>query len=170
MEAEIDSHPLKPNIALLELSLLNAETSSASFDDIIVEALKRGIPPEIATRLSEIWQKAWTIGGELVSVGKIIVTKILDFLIANPKVAIGAALGACATTLVAGVPFIGPLLAPLASSIFMLYGAGVGAAAQGGDYSMSPLSAVFGLAQKFFELLISIFNGVKEHWVARGVA
>jgi hypothetical protein len=150
MAAAIDSHPLKPNIALLELSLLNAETSSASFDDIIVEALKRGIPPEIATRLSEIWQKAWTIGGELVSVGKIIVTKILDFLIANPKVAIGAALGACATTLVAGVPFIGPLLAPLVSSIFMLYGAGVGAAAQGGDYSMSPLSAVFGLAQKFF--------------------
>ena len=41
MAAAIDSHPLKPNIALLELSLLNAETSSASFDDIIVEALKR---------------------------------------------------------------------------------------------------------------------------------
>jgi hypothetical protein len=94
----------------------------------------------------------------------------MDFLIANPKIAIGAALGACATTLVASVPFIGPLLAPLASSIFMLYGAGVGAAAQGGDYSMSPVSAAFELAQKFFELLVLIFNGVKEYWVTRGEA
>lgn len=102
--------------------------------------------------------------------GKIIVTKILDFLIANPKIAVGAALGACATTLVASVPLIGPLLAPLSASIFMVYGAGVGAAAQAGDYSMSPVSAAFELAQKFFELLVSIFNGVKEYWVARGNA
>ena len=170
MAAAINSNPLKANAAMFELSLINAETSGASFDDIMVEALKRGIPPEIATRLSEILQKAWTIGGELVSVGKIIVTKIMDFLAANPKIAIGTALGACAATLVASVPFIGPMLAPLAASICMVYGAGVGAAAQAGDYSMSPVSAAFELARKFFELIISIFNGVKEYWVARGEA
>jgi hypothetical protein len=60
MAAAINSNPLKPNVALLELSLISAETSGASFDDVMVEALKRGIPAEIATRLAEIWQKAWT--------------------------------------------------------------------------------------------------------------
>ncbi len=170
MTTAMSVKPLKANVALLELSLINAETSDASFDDVTIEALKRGVPAEIVTRLSEIWEKAWVIGGELVGVGKIIVRKILDFLIANPKIAVGGALGACATMIVASVPFIGSMLAPLVASIFMLYGAGVGATAQNGIYSMSPVSAAYELAQKFFELLISIFNGVKEHWAARGQA
>lgn len=170
MTTTIGATPLKANTALLEISLINAETSGASFDDVTVEALKRGIPPEIVTRLSEMWEKAFLIGGEIVSVGKIIVTKIMEFVVSNPKIAIGVALGACATTLVASVPFIGPLLAPLTASVSMLYGAGVGAAAQKGDYSMSPVSAAFELAQKFFELLASVFNGVKEYWSSRGEA
>jgi hypothetical protein len=168
MTKTMGTMPLKANAALLELSLINAETSDASFDDVMVEALKRGIAPEIVTRLSEVWAKAFLISGEIIGVGRIVVTKILEFVVANPKIAIGAALGACATTLVASVPFIGPLLAPLTASVFMLYGAGIGAAAQSGDYSMSPVSAAFELAQKFFELLVAIFNGIKEHWITRG--
>ena len=170
MTTAMGAKPLKANVALLELSLINAETSDASFDDVTIEALKRGVPSEIVTRLSEIWEQAVVIGGELVSVGKIIVRKILDFLSANPNIAIGAALGACATMIVASVPLIGPMLAPLTASLFMLYGAGVGAAAKNGNYSVSPVVAVYELAQKFFELLISIFNGVKEHWAARAEA
>lgn len=111
----IDSNFFKPKETLLELSLINAETSHTSFDNVVVEALERDMMPEIVTRSSEMWQKEWTVGGELIRGGMVIVTKISGCLIANPKIAIDAALSACATMLVASVPFIGPLLAPLAA-------------------------------------------------------
>ena len=86
--------------------------------------------------------------------------------IENPKLTIGIAIGAALTVLVAGIPFIGPWLAPIAGTISILYGAGIGASMQNGDYSMSPYSAGIELASKFFELLISIFKGIAEYWNA----
>lgn len=158
--------PLQPNQALLELTFLNAESSSVEFDDTLIASLKRGIPPELLTRLSELWNQTKVVAGEVIAVGKIIVRKIIEFLLENPKLSIGIAVGAFLSALVAGIPFIGPMLAPLAATISMLYGAGVGAAMQMGDYSGSPVSAAIELAHKFVELMIQIFNGVSEYWVS----
>jgi len=46
-----------------------------------------------------------------------------------------------------------------------LYGAGVGAAMEHGDYSGSPFTAAIELANKFFELMKKIFYGVSEYLV-----
>ena len=153
---------LKPEQAMFELMLMNAEASSAQFDDVAVEALHRGIPPELVTRFKELWEQTKFVAGEVVAIGKIIVMQIIEFLKQNPKLTVGMALGAAVSALVGGVPLIGPLLQPQATLIASLYGAGVGAAMAKGDYSDSPMSAAIALAEKFFELLKSILNSVAD--------
>jgi hypothetical protein len=149
---------------MFELSLMNAEASSAQFDDVVVEALNLGIPTELVTRLKELWEKAKVIAGEIVAIGKIIVRQIIEFLRQNPKLTIGMALGVAVAVLIGGIPFIGPLLQPLATLIAAVYGAGVGAAMENGDNSGSPLSAAIALAEKFFELLKNILNSIAEYF------
>ena len=74
---------------MFELSLLNAEVSETTFDDVVVDAMARGLPPEVITRLKEIWDAAQTIAGEVVAVGRIIVARIIEFVKQNPKLTIG---------------------------------------------------------------------------------
>lgn len=162
--SDINTLPIQPKKALFELTMLNAESADLNFDDVIIKAAKQNIPPEVLTRLSELWAMTKLVAGEVVAIGKIIVINIIKFLIDNPGLTIGIALGAAVTALIAGIPLIGPILAPLAAVITILYGAGVGAAMQNGDHSMSPITAAIALAKKFFELLMMIFNGIKEYW------
>lgn len=166
MTATANTQRLQPKQALFELTLINAESSDIEFDDVVIDSLKRDIPAELVTRLSELWTQTKVVAGEVIAVGRIIVRKIVDFLLDNPKLTIGIAVGAALTALVSSIPFIGPLLAPMAATVSMLYGAGVGASMQKGDYSMSPFSAAIELAHKFFELLTAIFDGVKDYWVS----
>ncbi len=155
---------LQPKDALFELTLLNAEYFDDEFDDVIIASLKRNIPPEILTRLLELWTQTKEVAGEIIAIGKIIVRKIIEFFLDNPKLTIGIAIGGALGVLVASIPLIGPILAPLAGTVSMLYGGGVGALMQRGDTSASPFNAAIELAQKFFELLIAVFNGVVEYW------
>ena len=149
---------------MFELSMLNAETSYAEFEEVIIEGIKRGIPTEILTRLKDLWEVSKEVAGEVVAIGKIIVMAIIDFMKANPMITVGLILGAALSTLVLGIPFLGPLLLPLTMGVSALYGAGVGAAMQGGDYSGSPISAAIALAKKFFELLRMILMAVSDYW------
>ena len=149
---------------MFELSMLNAETSYAEFEEVIIEGIKRGIPTEILTRLKDLWEVSKEVAGEVVAIGKIIVMAIIDFMKANPMITVGLILGAALSTLVLGIPFLGPLLLPITMGVSALYGAGVGAAMQGGDYSGSPISAAIALAKKFFELLRMILMAVSDYW------
>lgn len=151
---------------LFELTLLNAEMSREQFDDFLVAGLNRGIPAEIITRLQSLWDFTKKIAGEVVVVGKIIVQKIIEFLKANPKLAIGLALGAAVGALIAGIPFLGPLLAPLATGISMIYGAAVGAAKDAGADSSDTYESVLNLAARFFELLQGIMVSIKDYYLA----
>jgi hypothetical protein len=163
---EASSIQLTPEQGLFELTLLNAEKTEADFEEVILEGIRRGIPPEILTRLKELWEVSKNIAGEIVAIGKIIVVAIIDFLKANPMLTIGLAIGVAVSALIAGIPFLGPLLAPLATPISTLYGAGVGAVMQQGDYSGSPYTVAIELANKFFELLKLIFNSIAHYWQA----
>lgn len=151
---------LTPEQALMELTLLNAETSDASFEDTFVAGVEQGLPAEVLTRLKELWDETKLIGGELVAIGKIIVQKIFEFLKGNHNLTVGFAMGAAVGALVGGIPFIGPMLAPLSMLLAGLYGAGTFAATEKGIYTGAPFTAMMVLAEKFFELLKSIFNGV----------
>lgn len=155
-----NSTVLKQEQGMFELSLMNAEVSSMRFDDVVVEALNRGIPPELVTRLKDVWENTKEIAGEIIAIGKIIVRQIIEFLKKNPKLTVGLALGAAVAALIAGIPFIGPVLQPVATWIAAVYGAGVGAAMQKGDISGSPLSAAIALAEAFFELIVNIMKSV----------
>jgi len=149
---------------LFDLTLLNAESSSEDFDNVVIDGVQRGIPLEFLTRLRQIWDETKVIAGELISIGKIIVQQIFSFLKENPKLTLGLALGAIVASLIAGIPLLGPILTPVSTLIATLYGAGVGAAMEKGDYSGSPLTAAIELAHKFCELIKKIFNAVTEHW------
>ena len=155
---------LSPEQGLFELSMLNAERAQDEFDDVMIEGLKRGIPPEILTRLKDIWDATQEIAGEIIAIGKIIVIEIINFLKANLTIAAGIAIGAAVSSLLLMIPFIGPLLHPLVTLLTTLYGAGVGAAMQKGVHSASPLTAAIALADKFFELFVRIMKAVSQYW------
>lgn len=158
--------------ALFELSLVNAETESNSFDDFYIWGTGHGIPPEVLTRLKAIWDFTKRVAGEVVSVGKILVTTIANFLKANPGLAVGIALGAAVGVLAASIPFIGPILAPLSALLGTLYGAGIGSAVDLGERmgdATDPIVAAISLARKAFELLIEMFLAIKAYWTDEGM-
>ena len=148
----------------LELTLLNAEYDRDSFETVLVEGLNRGIPTEIMTRLKGIWAATRTISGEVVAVGKIIVSQIFTFLRAHPFITVGIALGAAITSLCASAPLFGTLLAPLVGKLTIPYFAGAGAAYEStGDLVSDPLVAAQAFAYKFFELLRNVFVAVTQY-------
>lgn len=156
---------LSPEKGLFELTLLNAEKKDANFEDIVLEGMRHGIPPEILTRLKSLWETTKNIAGEIVAIGKIIVLAIIDFLKENIKMTVGMALGAAVSSLILAIPFIGPLLAPLAMTLSTLYGAGVGAALEKDSANpASPITAAIALADRFFELLKQILLAVSSYW------
>jgi len=140
--------------AMLEFTLLNAETTGQSFDDVVLEGLQRGLPPELLTRMKSLWEMTKQIGGEVIDVGKIIVMKIIEFLKANPKLAASLAIGAAVYLLAHAIPVIGPLLAPLLAAVAAIYAFG----------TLSSLDDVINLAKEFFALLVEIFNTVANRW------
>jgi len=154
--------------ALLELSMINAETIDYDFTDAKVKFINFGIPPEIVTRFEVLWEHTKVIGGEAVAVGKIIVMQIYDFILANINIATGIALGAILAAIVSSVPFLGVLIGPLLSSCAIFYGAFKGAKldAQTND----PVKAIFKTAQSFILLFRNIFIALKEYWEAKGNA
>jgi hypothetical protein len=153
--------------ALLELTLMNAEDAQLEFDDVFVAGVKSGLPPELLTRLQELWEQTKVVAGEVIAIGKVIVARIMAFLKAHPNLTVGAALGAAVGFLVGAIPFIGPLLQPLAMVLGSLYFGGAGAVLDSGGRSHSPLDAAIGLARAFFELFVAIMNGVADYWNAR---
>jgi len=158
---------ITPEQGLFELTLLNAEQTDSNFEDVVLEGINRGIPPEILTRLKELWDVSKKIAGEVIAVGKIIVKTIFDFIKVNPQLTVGAAIGAAVSLLIASIPFIGPLLVPLVTPIAAFYGMGVGATSENGQLSTDPIAVATALASKFFELITMIFNAIVEYWDAR---
>ena len=152
---------MNPEAALLELTLMNAEADEEGFEKFFVQGTKMGIPAEVLTRLSQLWDQVQVIGGHAIAIGKIIVQRIFAFLQANPRVAIGAAIGMAVAYLLTGIPFVGALLAPL-MVVLGLAGAGVGAATEN-EATPSALAVLTALVEKFFELLRGVFEGVSQY-------
>jgi hypothetical protein len=144
------------NRAMLELTLLNAESSDSTFDKFILSGLARNIPPEILTRMKDLWDKTEQVGEEVIAIGKIIVLKIIDFLKQHPKLAASLAIGAAVYVLSNGVPLIGPFLAPLLATLTTV-----------GVYATSTtLDETIQMAKDFFSMLVGIFNAIADHWAA----
>jgi hypothetical protein len=146
--------------------LINAEASGKPFEEVVVDAVERGIPIEIVARLQELWDVTKDVGGELVEIGKIIVREIVAFLKAHPKLTSGLAIAAAVTFLVGAIPFLGPLLQPLVLALGMLVMGGTGAVLDEGTQPIAPLTVAIALAQVFFDLMVNIFVALKAYWLA----
>ena len=99
--------------AELELALMQAESDSMASSDLYIWLRECGLPPEISVRLKELVTITQRIGNRVVSIGKLIVMKLRDFILEHKGLAIGTVLGAAIASLVAAIPLLGSLLAPL---------------------------------------------------------
>jgi uncharacterized membrane protein len=109
--------------AALELALWQAEADSMSSSDLYVWLRDCGLPPEVAIRLKDLINVTKQIAGKAISLGKVIVIKLIEFVKAHPNMAVGIALGAMLSSLITSVPFFGPLLAPVLVPLGIAVGA-----------------------------------------------
>jgi hypothetical protein len=164
-----NTHVLTPAQANLDLTLWNAEAESMSSSDFYLWLRESGLPSEVAIRLQNLVDTVKEVGNRVISIGRIILIKIIEFAKAHPNLAIGVAVGAAIAALVSMIPFLGHYLAPIA----LLLGVSIGAVAghrldklekgQAVDTSMNVMTIgqdIIEIAKAFFQLLIDIFNSV----------
>lgn len=160
---------LKEAQANLDLILLNAEANSISSSDLYLWLRESGLPSEIAIRLKNLVDVTAKTAEDIISVGKIILVKIIEFIKAHPNLAIGVALGAAIGALVSMIPFLGTYLAPIAALLGITIGAVAGhrldLSNEGKPVSKNPnlisiTQELIEIAKEFFKLLIDIFNTV----------
>lgn len=147
--------------AKLELALLQANADMERSSDLYLRLTSMGLPSEVAIRLKDLMGYVKSIGDKVISIGKIIVLKVVEFIELHPKLATGILLGAAFSTLISSVPFLGPILAPIALPLGITYGAIAGhrmdVAAGGrpnGDSSITSVTQdLIEIAHSFFKLL-----------------
>lgn len=71
--------------ARLELALWQAEADMASSSNLYIRLTEMGLPSEVAIRLKELLEVVKPIGEKMVSIGKIIVLKLIEFIEKHPK-------------------------------------------------------------------------------------
>jgi hypothetical protein len=153
---------MNTELALMELERAEAAATGVTFEQVLIDGLRAGIPPEILTRMEALWRTTRKIGGRLVRIGRIAVLRIVEFVRANPHLAVGAALTAIVAFLVTSViPWIGPMLAPFATALAALYGAGAAASRRHGG-GISPAAAAKAFAEAFVDMMLAVSDGVAE--------
>ncbi len=158
--------------AKLELALWQANADMENSSDLYLRLTAMGLPPEVAIRLKDLIGYVKSIQGKVISMGKIILLKVLEFIELHPKLATGIALGAVLSTLVASVPFLGPILAPIALPLGITLGAIAGhrmdVAADGklnGDSSITSVTQdLIEIVHSFFKLLIDTLIAVSAEF------
>ena len=162
---------MNATMAQMDLMALQAETKGMKWLDAVVHFTNNGVPAEVVTRLQELWEVTKTIGEQVYEIGKILVMKIIEFIIANPGLAIGAVLGVAVGSLTNMIPWIGAIIAPVAMAIGGFFGAVAGhrldkvAKGELSSYNDSSIFAdLITLAKEFWKNLVEIFNALKEHF------
>jgi hypothetical protein len=131
--------------------------------------IESGLSSEVAIRLKDLADITGKVADRAISIGKIILLKIIEFVKAHPNLAIGIAVGAAIGALVGAVPFLGIYLAPVVAAISATIGAIAGhrldKIEQGKTVNVSDDITVIAqdlleIAKHFFKLLIDIFNAV----------
>lgn len=158
--------------ARLELALWQAEADMASSSDLYIRLTEMGLPSEVAIRLKELLEFVKPIGEKMVSIGKIIVLKLIEFIEKHPNLATGIALGAAVSSLIASIPFLGPILAPIALPLGIAVGAVTGHRvdkAQGskmsGESGFSSIAQdVIEIARAFFQLFIETLTAISAEF------
>ncbi len=156
---------MTPAQANIELFLLSAEAEATTSSDLYAWLRDSGLPSEAAIRLKELVEVTESVGGRLVSIGKIVLIKILEFIKTHPNLAIGIAIGAAIGAIVSMIPFLGTYLWPVAAAVGVSIGAVAGhrldksAVGQRGKVELNLITVsqdVIEIAKAFFQMLIDI--------------
>ena len=149
----------------LKMSLWQIEADSISSSELYVWLNDTGLPPEVTIRLQELAIYTKKAGNKVIHIGKIILLKIIEFVKAHRHLALGVAIGGAIGYLVNSIPFIGPILSPLATAlgivIFGIAGHRLDKRVQGKEVHNGILGVaedVIEIAAAFFKLLADVFN------------
>ena len=161
----MNSSPLALAQANLDLTLLQVEADSMSSSDFYVWLSNSGLSSEIVSGLYELISYTKKVGKKTFNIGKIILLKIIEFVEAHPflvtGLGIGAVVGGAIATLVTSIPFVGPLLAPVATLLgitITVVGAVIG---HNLDKKLPSVGKnVIEIAKTFFSLFADILNAL----------
>lgn len=151
--------------ANLKLALYQAEADQISSSYLYAWLVDSGLPHEVSIRLHELITYTKRVGSKVFAIGKIVLLKILEFVKAHPFLVVGAGIGAVVGGAIAGlisaIPFLGQLLAPVATTLgitITLAGAIIG---HNLDKKFRNVGQdIVEIAKDFFGLLSDIFNTV----------
>lgn len=158
--------------AKLEIIVLEAKAKKISPLEYFQQFERLGLPPEVSIRLRSLSDYVVKIGGKAVSIGLIILNKLIDFIKLHPNMAVGMLLGAAIGSLVGMIPWLGPVLTPITIPLGMAIGAIAGNrmdkninVENGSVISVS--AELIGIANDFFSLFAQIFTAVKADLVMK---
>ena len=164
----IDMGNLTPSVGLTELSLLNAEAKKQSYTDFYFEFADEDWPTEIITRMKDFWEITKVVAGEVIHIGKIILTKVVEFIRANKNLAAGLVLGLILNYFLSGIPYLGSFLLDLVGPIIIflsgLYGVSMDTTESGDPKYQSMAAAAIALIRNFMQLVFDIFNAIRDYW------
>lgn len=152
-----EGDPMELEVAMAKVEELERTYKNVDRSKMRAWLLKKGLPIEVVTRLDDMWDDTKVIAGRVITVGKIIFCRILEFIKTYPHAAIGALIGAAVGALMNGVPLLGPWLAPVSTSLGAVIGAVGGAQL---DTGKGDLQSVIIVAKDFFMMVIDIFNAI----------
>ncbi len=149
--------------ATYEALLLEAEASGLDKTETMAFLSNQGIPLEVITRIDFLWDQTVIVGNQILHIGKIIIKKLIQFIDENPHMLIGLALGIGLALLVASVPYIGSLIAPVVTIAFSTIGALKGYKLDSiinGEYVDDVIVNIILIVKKFWDFLYDVFNTI----------
>ncbi len=167
----MQSSELSPAQSKLKLTLWNAEIESFSSRDFYIWLQEMGLPESVVTRLHDLASKTIHLGKKLISIGRILLFKIINFVKENPCFVagsgIGAVVGVAIYSLLSSLPWgIGRFLEPLAKIL------GLGAVSLGASVGHSLDRELKSFSQNlqeaasnFFNLLASVLRSLSNQFV-----
>lgn len=159
----MSSQDLSTAQANLKLTIWNAEADSVTSSDLYVQIQELGLPEEVVSRLHELVSFTQRVAGKVFSIGKIVLLKILDFVKAHPFLIAGAGIGVVIGSAIAGlitaIPFLGPILAPIAAILGITITAIGAVVGHRLDKQFQGVGEdIVEIAQQFFSLLANVIN------------
>jgi hypothetical protein len=152
------------NQANFEALLLQAEASKLDKVETMAFLSNKGIPLEVITRMNSLWDETIMIGEQVINIGKIIMTKLIQFIKENPNMVVGLAIGIALGMLANVVPLIGQFIAPLVTIVFSTIGVLRGHRLdkiEKGEYAGDSLMEdAITITRKFWIFFYEIFNSL----------
>jgi len=184
----MEASPLNPSQARLKLAILNKQAEAKNSWEFYSEMRTLGLPDEVIEILQKVLKVTSKVAGTVISIGKIIVIKLVEYVAKHPLQVAGLAVGLGATyalgvalsglfALVPTLPHwmgIGPLLTKLAmiipnlcKTVFvpaMILSPVVGCVAgEIFDKKYPEVSeSLQEIARDFFELFAQIMNSIRD--------